>query len=115
MSCSHAAWERDFAAVDDGKCPLCLSEMLAAARAEVARQTDQHTTVRGQCNRARSVLHVYQETMKRIEDYLEYRYAAEPSARAVRDVVMKHIDELTDELRHGVGDAPESSTRGGDL
>lgn len=33
MSCPHPAWKRDFEAVDNGRCPLCLSERVDALEA----------------------------------------------------------------------------------
>ena len=39
-NCTHKAWERDFAAVEGGMCPLCLQAELREAKAEVERLND---------------------------------------------------------------------------
>ena len=50
MSCPHPAWKRDFEAVDNGRCPLCLSERVDALEAALATAQAERSEALMECN-----------------------------------------------------------------
>ena len=45
------------------------------------------------------LLEIYQKYINKIDDYFEYRYAAEPNAKAIKSGVSDFLSALTIEIR----------------
>jgi hypothetical protein len=84
MSCPHPAWKRDFEAVDNGRCPLCLSERVDALEAALAAQAERSEALL-ECNCA--VLE-RDAALRRAEQ----AEAALAQSQAERDSLIKRLD-----------------------